>query len=276
MELFLDSQLFRGVTAIEDPTHVRMFLAVGSERVALIDTGTGLGDIAAHVRTLTDKPLTVICTHGHIDHAGGASRFSGVYLPQADFELEGRHCTTEMKLKQNKLLEFEGRPTVPEWQIAPPRTEPFIPLEDGKRFELGGLTLRACAFPGHTRGMTAVLFEQLRVMLLGDGCNGRVFLFGSEALSVEEYRSSIKAFEEKHAGEFDFSLMSHGPQAVVSPSILGDTERLCGEIMAGTDDRAPFCFMDEHATVARRLAPDGSHGGGDANIVYDVKRIFAR
>lgn len=54
---------------------VQSFLVVGEERAALIDTGAGMGNLAKEVKEITDKPLYVLNTHGHVDHAGGNGRF---------------------------------------------------------------------------------------------------------------------------------------------------------------------------------------------------------
>ena len=54
------------LTAIADPSGVRCFLVEGSERALLIDTCSGVGNLAEYVATLTDKPLTVWVTHGHV------------------------------------------------------------------------------------------------------------------------------------------------------------------------------------------------------------------
>ena len=42
-----------------------IFLLVGTERALLIDTGIGVGDLKAAVEKITDKPVTVVITHGH-------------------------------------------------------------------------------------------------------------------------------------------------------------------------------------------------------------------
>ena len=44
------------------------YLIEGSSRALLIDTGTGFGDLAEFVRTITEKPLSVAATHAHPDH----------------------------------------------------------------------------------------------------------------------------------------------------------------------------------------------------------------
>lgn len=61
-----------------------MFLLVGSEKAMLIDTGMGVGDIRGAIEMITDKPLIVVLTHGHIDHTGNAVQFPEVWMHPAD------------------------------------------------------------------------------------------------------------------------------------------------------------------------------------------------
>lgn len=58
-----------------------MFLIVGEEKALLIDTGTGVCDLPATLRYLTDKPVQVVLTHGHPDHAGAIGWFDEVWAP---------------------------------------------------------------------------------------------------------------------------------------------------------------------------------------------------
>src|SRR5829696_4830963 len=76
-----------GIFVIEEPLHaecVKSYLIVGEERAALIDTGMGVGDIAAVVRELTDKPVTVLLSHAHWDHIGGNTGFSELLIHRAE------------------------------------------------------------------------------------------------------------------------------------------------------------------------------------------------
>ena len=61
-----------------------MYLVEGRDQAALIDTGSGLGFLKAYVEKLTDKPILVLLTHGHVDHAMGAGEFETVYMNRAD------------------------------------------------------------------------------------------------------------------------------------------------------------------------------------------------
>ena len=65
-------RICKGVTHIRDAMGVCMTLIEGETDAMLVDTGYGTEDVAAFVRTLTDKPLTVLLTHHHHDHALGA------------------------------------------------------------------------------------------------------------------------------------------------------------------------------------------------------------
>ena len=51
-------------------------LIVGSERALLIDTGYGFGNVKGLIRSITDKPLIIANTHGHVDHTCGNYQFA--------------------------------------------------------------------------------------------------------------------------------------------------------------------------------------------------------
>ena len=73
MGYFTSEKISDHVTRITNPSVVYSYLVEGDERAVLLDTGCGLGDLKAYVESLTDKPYEVVLTHGHVDHAGGAS-----------------------------------------------------------------------------------------------------------------------------------------------------------------------------------------------------------
>ena len=59
---------------------VWMYLIIGPENAMLIDTAYGLGDLKGLVDKITGgKPIIVVNTHEHYDHAYGNCRFDKVY-----------------------------------------------------------------------------------------------------------------------------------------------------------------------------------------------------
>ena len=74
-------RLAEGTFAIYEPNQFEealSYLVLGSEKAALVDTGTGIGDIRRAVEELTDLPVVVVLTHEHYDHVAGAWRFEEI------------------------------------------------------------------------------------------------------------------------------------------------------------------------------------------------------
>ena len=65
---------------IYDPESVFCYLVVGNERALLFDTAFGIGSLPGAIRKITDKPVTVVLSHGHTDHANGAYQFDEAWL----------------------------------------------------------------------------------------------------------------------------------------------------------------------------------------------------
>ncbi|HBZ20248.1 MAG TPA: hypothetical protein DEO60_03895, partial [Bacteroidales bacterium] len=72
------------VWVIGDHGADNMYLVEGADSALLIDTGLGTADLASFVKKLTSKPLIVVNTHGHPDHAGSNHQFRKVYVHSAD------------------------------------------------------------------------------------------------------------------------------------------------------------------------------------------------
>ena len=67
------------------------------DKALLVDTGMGVGDLAALVRSLTPLPVIVVNTHGHPDHAGGNGGFDEFFLHPADEPIMKKMCTEEYR-----------------------------------------------------------------------------------------------------------------------------------------------------------------------------------
>ena len=81
-------QIAPGVSAIYEPHQWQetiSYLIEGQTKALLFDTGNGIGDIHALVKTLTKKPVTVLNSHSHFDHVGGNHAFKRIYAMDTPF-----------------------------------------------------------------------------------------------------------------------------------------------------------------------------------------------
>lgn len=201
-----------GLYRITSPECVHMDLVVGAERALLIDTGWGLGPLQETVRGITDKPLIVANTHGHIDHVNGNPQFEGpVYIHPKDVELCKVHSSSQMRsfilmtTREKGILtdDFDEGAFLAEKDIA------FCPVEEGYMFDLGGKTLEVIELPGHTAGSIGFLYREEKILYVGDAINGALLLSGPEAAPLSVY---IQTLEKAKKLAFDKMVQSHVEQ----------------------------------------------------------------
>lgn len=259
---------------IESPSKENLYLVIGRQRAILIDAGLGVGHLRAFVENLTSLPLTVLLTHGHIDHAPGATEFGKVYLNSADQALYRSQCSLADRqgyLKGNLRDRYEEL-TAGSFVEADPNKD-FAELTDGMIFDLGEVHVQAVAFPGHTAGSTAFLVEEDRLLITGDCCNNFTFLFGPEAAPVEAYRETVVQVRGRLTGRYDRIFVSHhGPELPVT--LLDEMIELCDQVLAGDTDDVPFSFMGMEATIAKKMDTTFRRSDGKAaNLVYSKSKI---
>ena len=266
MSFFTSERVSPHLTRIITACGVCMYLAEGTERAALLDTGFGFGDLKSYVDMLTNKPYVVLLSHGHLDHAGGAGQFSTVYLNQRDWELEKWHSTRERRIWDVQHGP-RGMPAgVTEEDFLPSHTGPYLPLDEGDNFDLGGVTVRSIAVPGHTRGSLVFLIPEDRIAVFGDACGEHTLLLFDESAPIAEYREALLHMQN-FSGQYDTVLRNHGNFS--SPKqILADNIELCGDILAGTDAAIASDFMGRPG----RLGRPEKHPGKVGNILYDPNK----
>ena len=282
---FKTKEMGKGVIRIEGPCQEFCFLVIGEKKAALIDTGSGFGDIRQLVSSLTPLPVQVLLTHGHMDHCGGVFFFEEAWLHPDDFQLFRTSC--DIKTRRN-YIEFTtaqmGEPlTVSDDEFISPREMNLHPISDGDLFDLGGRTLLAVAVPGHTHGSVVFIDRENRLIFMGDACNNSTFLFLPESVSIEEYYHALLRLKE-HDAEYDTYYIFH----VVSPlpkSCLDDMIEICEDLLSGKNKgiRVPFGIPvtadPDKLRIAcpvegeiARVRPDGKTG----NLLFDRERIFKK
>lgn len=267
MSYFVSSKLTSRITRIKDVCDTFFYLVEGDERACLLDTGDGFGDLPAYVATLTNKPVTVVLTHGHLDHAGGVAGFDEVYLNMKDLDIYREHAQREFR--KEHWSDIPAARDTPDELIAP-YVEPdgFKELHDGQVFDLGGLHLRIIEVPGHTPGMSCVLIEEERYCLFGDACGVFVMLADDRASCASDYLKSLEHLKE-FEGEYDYIIRNHGTGE--SPKeLLDNVIECCKLIVAGEDDHVPIDHMGRELFLAKAPAADGygRADGKEGNIAY--------
>ena len=188
---------------------VFMDLIVGAHHALLFDTGYGFGDLRALVEKLTDKPLYVVNSHGHVDHACGNAQFGGAYIHPADMELCRVHNGREMRLAELETAQVPMDFALEAYLAQGPGE--LMPLCQGQRFELGGLTLEVLELPGHTAGSIGLWCREKRLLWVGDAINAFLWLFLPESCALDTYVSTL---HKAAALPFTHMLQSHTPEPV--------------------------------------------------------------
>ena len=197
--MFTSQEVFPGIFHITDAMGVSFTLLAGSERALLIDTGYGLEDAAAYVRTLTSRPVDVLLTHGHHDHALGARWFPSVQMSAEDlpvFRLRTADAQRARVLEQAAAKglrapeDFMAAPIPDPEPVAWDRTLAGFPC---RLYNPGGLEVLAVQVPGHTPGSVMAFVPKYGLLLTGDDWNPCTWVFFPEALGAKTYRDNMRA-----------------------------------------------------------------------------------
>lgn len=270
-KFFRTQGVYDGVTAITGVANELAFLVQGSEKAMLIDTLTGVGSLKALCRELTDLPLIVANTHGHVDHIGGNAEFERCYLHPLDMEM-----SYFRQMPVAKKMHFLAEVNVDLAALGMSaddfvKERPYyaLPLAEGDRFDLGGgRILEVLHVPGHTLGSVAFLDIGARVAFIGD-CLG-TGLIHEGSLTVEEYIASLERFKAQ-SHRFDRMVWGHNNLERLAPAQIDTVIEVCREVLAGTDDADPVPprFRRAKKMDENYLPLNGKWG----NIVYDPERI---
>lgn len=214
-KMYKVKELLPGVFGISS-TAVASYLVVGKTSAMVIDTAYGFEDLSQVVRELTALPVTVVNSHGHIDHSGGNFYFdSPACIHEADVEVYRHHNSPEMHRIMEKTLKIFQ--IIAFWRNVVPKDPErndenrmnfnnFRFVKEGDTFDLGGLTAQIVEIPGHTQGSIAVLFPEKRLIFTSDGACSATWLFLPESTNRSAYVSSLHKLE---ALEFDHILTGH-------------------------------------------------------------------
>jgi len=171
--------------------------------------------VAEVVREHRLKPVSVLLTHGHIDHMWSVTPVAGSYDATAWIHPADRHLLTDPMAgisRESAAMLLGGQHTFAE-------PDDVRELGDGDALELAGLTLTVDHTPGHTQG--SVTFrtpydgDVPEVMFAGDllfaGSIGRTDLPGGDsAQMMRTLAAKVLPLDDRIV-----VLPGHGPQTTI-------------------------------------------------------------
>jgi hydroxyacylglutathione hydrolase len=273
MASFQSEKITPRLTRIRGLAGELMYLVEAAVDAILIDTGCGVGSLQGFVQELTDKPVTVYLTHGHVDHAMGAPEFSRVYMNPADNPLCEQHSSFDVRA--DFLCQTVGIQVIDRNAFIPARSEPCRAIQPGDSFDFGDVTLQICEGAGHTPGSVTILIVEEETLILGDACCKFTFLFDDVSSGLKGYREMLKRLDQQTKGKYNRVLLSHG-DGNATPAIIPSVIALCDDILNGHSDEIPFMFMGQQALIAKAIDRNFERiDSGEGNIVYAKSKIFS-
>jgi alkyl sulfatase BDS1-like metallo-beta-lactamase superfamily hydrolase len=262
-------------------------MIIGTDGLIIIDTGQAIDQaqkILAEFRKISDKPIkTIIITHGHGDHTGGAKVFIGDGKPdiwaRENFGSEGTAISgarLNLQLRGNRQAGFNlppekrinngiapamypmGRPgerpaqqsqagTVfnPEASFKPNK----IFTGNRQRIETAGVTLELVAAPGETDDQLYVWMPEKKIAFSGDNFYASFpNLYAIRGTPYRDVRSWADAND---------MMLKEGPEALVpghTRPILG--KETVAQALADYRDAIRFVFNKTIEGMNKGMTPD--------------------
>lgn len=202
-----------------------MYLLEGQQKALLIDTAYGLCDMKSYCENLTDKPIIVANTHGHLDHAGGNGYFTEVYMHQ--------NAPVDYKTFEDGPCDVTKLP-YPDFKK--------IYMKDGDVLELGNRTIEALDITSHSNGSLAFLDSSHRLLFCGDELeSAQVLMY--EMIADKEKPYDLGEHIKKHrfnmeklwkqSNRFDYCCPGHNG-APIAKEYIQDFIGLDDAILNGT------------------------------------------
>lgn len=225
------------------------YLLVGDDRAVLIDSASKFDGLKAVVDKLTDKPVTVLNTHGHADHIGCNYLFDDYWLNENDQDVFALHNDIGyLTGLMHGMVPAVARPLLRKYlnDILHPQTNPNAHyFSDGHRFDIGGRKLVAIETPGHTPGSTCFLEEGKNRIYSGDTvCDMGVLLHLEGCTTTADFLASIQKVDAIADDKTEF-YPGHrlGP---IDRSFLDDYIRCAQGILDGSLPAKPQTEGDRH------------------------------
>jgi glyoxylase-like metal-dependent hydrolase (beta-lactamase superfamily II) len=179
-------------------SRANIWLVTGRDANLLIDTGLGVASLKSYLAHLLEKPLIVIASHVHFDHAGGCHEFEDVRIHVAEHEALCHANQDEMLATAKhafvRQADFEQLPaaafSAAEYSVQPcPQAKQ---LQHGDIIDLGDKAFEILHLPGHSPGSIGLLDATAGRLFSGDVVYDGELLDELELSVIDDYVRSMQ------------------------------------------------------------------------------------
>jgi glyoxylase-like metal-dependent hydrolase (beta-lactamase superfamily II) len=213
MRWFETEDVGDGVTLVTEPHAAEFirgnfFVVDCGDETLFVDSGLGLATIADELADHLGRPTTLVLTHGHNDHRGGAPEFDvrvAHPLEQAALarRAHGRTRPSDWPAESLRGARTAGY-TFPDYMLATAPRPGFDPddywiepapatrlVEEGDRLAVGSREFLVLHLPGHTPGGIGLIEERTGVFFSGDVLYDGPLVDGLPESSVADFTASV-------------------------------------------------------------------------------------
>jgi glyoxylase-like metal-dependent hydrolase (beta-lactamase superfamily II) len=211
--------LGEGITLLWEP-HVHPLLrcniwhVAGRDSDLLVDTGLGVASLAEAAADLFDKPLTVVLTHCHMDHAGGAHEFGTCCVHAAEAQAltdASNHLPLDVSVySPDDLAWFAGigydisgglLTAIPHAGFDPAShamqaAQASRLIEEGDVVDLGDRAFEVLHLPGHSPGSIALWDAASGTLFSGDAVYDGALLDQIPGSDIPAYIHSMERLRD--------------------------------------------------------------------------------
>ena len=140
----------------EVQTNCYIIINEETKECLIVDPGAAAKQLASRIQTDNLKPVAVLLTHGHFDHAGAARELAetfgiSVYAHEAEKEtLENSRINVSWMVGRNESYTAD------------------IYVNEKETLDLAGFEVQVFHTPGHTKGGCCYYFKEQGVLFSGD------------------------------------------------------------------------------------------------------------
>lgn len=215
-----------------------LYIVEGEDSALLIDAGTHIAHLDEIVAGITDKPVTLVLTHNHIDHVGAVCCFDEVWVGDQGGNQHFRN--------------FDGTVNY---------------LENHQLFDLGGRCIEVFNAPGHTSESVIFIDESNHIAFSGDAFGSTNLLMTMDMSTfINTADETLRMMEEKgiekmYPGHFS----GDNPETVKR---IGDLRGMAADILSGKIvGKRKFGGMNKDVILDRTVSAEG------VSLNYSHKKV---